>query len=279
MAEEKAAEPKIKFDARLEEGVRYFEQVLQLMPDDRTTLEFLAVAYDQLGEPEKGAGALVSLAKLLLKQGDLTAAAALLPRLEALADDEARILALRIGRLTSPEPELVPEAPPELSPEEQAADETRAAIAAEAELVEQLRSNGLVPEADATRLRDMVAASPADGRCFLVSVLSILEKENSELCERCLAFAADRYATPPVSIAAFEPDAELVGRFPPAVVRIRGAVPFAKLGDQALVALLNPADAELRGRLAAVMPCRFFLALPSAVEQWLARVFGEEDGP
>ena len=42
------AEPAPKFDARLEEGVRYFEQMLQLMPDDRTTLEFLVVAYEQL---------------------------------------------------------------------------------------------------------------------------------------------------------------------------------------------------------------------------------------
>ena len=33
-----------KFDARLKEGVAYFEQMLKVMPDDRTTLEFLAVA-------------------------------------------------------------------------------------------------------------------------------------------------------------------------------------------------------------------------------------------
>ena len=64
------AEPAPKFDARLEEGIKYFEQMLQLMPDDRVTLEFLAVAYDQLGEVEKGKKAVVSLANLLLKQGD-----------------------------------------------------------------------------------------------------------------------------------------------------------------------------------------------------------------
>ena len=38
-----ATEEKRKFDAKLEEGVAYFEQMLAMMPDDRTTLEFLAV--------------------------------------------------------------------------------------------------------------------------------------------------------------------------------------------------------------------------------------------
>ena len=28
----------VKFDARLAEGVAYFEQMLEIMPDDRTTL-------------------------------------------------------------------------------------------------------------------------------------------------------------------------------------------------------------------------------------------------
>ena len=64
------AEQVPKFDARLEEGVKYFEQMLQLMPDDRITLEFLVVAYEQLKEPEKGRAAVISLAKLLIKQGD-----------------------------------------------------------------------------------------------------------------------------------------------------------------------------------------------------------------
>ena len=47
------AETPPRFDARLKEGVAYFEEMLRVMPDDRTTLEFLSVAYPQLGETEK----------------------------------------------------------------------------------------------------------------------------------------------------------------------------------------------------------------------------------
>ena len=66
-----AEEP--KFDARLAEGVAYFEQMLQLMPEDRVTLEFLVVAYEQLGRHEDGQKALVSLTKILIKEHDTTA--------------------------------------------------------------------------------------------------------------------------------------------------------------------------------------------------------------
>ena len=268
------AEPTPKFDARLEEGVRYFEQMLQLMPDDRVTLEFLAVAYDQLGEREKGQRAVVSLANLLLKQGDFAAAEGLLPRLEAIGTDEAKILALRIRRLAAPGPELVPETPKALTPAELAAEETREAVDAEVALVELLWSNGIVvAEDDAKRLRDQIVATPPGGGPFLVSALAILEKENFELCEKCLAFLADRFSMPPVSISSFDRNPDLIGRFPAETLRIRGVVPFARIGDVALVALLNPADERLRERVSEVMKCRFYLAMPSAAEAWLAAAF------
>ncbi|MBO7684455.1 MAG: hypothetical protein J6T51_06995 [Kiritimatiellae bacterium] len=274
------AEQAPKFDARLEEGVRYFEQMLQLMPDDRTTLEFLVVAYDQLNEKKKGENAVVSLTKLLLKQGDFAAAEGLLPRLEAIDTDEAKILALRVRRLAAPGPELVPEAPKEFSAAELLEDEMREAVSAESLLVEFLWSNGVITgEEDAKRVRDQVVATPVGGRVFLVSALAILEKENYELCEKCMAFLADRFATPPVTIKAFERKADLVKRFPADLLRIHGAVPFAAIGDVALVALLNPADERLRARLLECGKCRFYLAMPSAAEEWLDAAFSGEPSP
>ena len=268
------SEPALKFDARLEEGVKYLEQMLEIMPDDRTTLEFLVVAYEQLKEPEKGRKAVVSLTRLLLKQGDFAAAEGLLPRLEAIDTDEAKILALKVRRLAAPAPELVPEKPRELTPEELAAEETREAIEAEVALVDLLRSNGVIPSDDeATRLRDQLYSTTVSGGVFLVSALSILEKENQEMCERCMAFLADRFSTPPVPISAFERKPDLIGRFSADLLRIHGAVPFAKIGEVALVALLNPADERLRGRLAGAVKCRFYLTLPSAAEAWLGAAF------
>ena len=108
----------VKFDARLAEGVAYFEQMLEIMPDDRTTLEFLVVAYDMLGQHEKGQKALVSLAELLVKEHDLEALKGLLPRLEASDYAPAKALFLKVSTLTAPTPDLTPERPKELTESE-----------------------------------------------------------------------------------------------------------------------------------------------------------------
>ena len=104
-----------KFDARLAEGVAYFEQMLQIMPEDRTTLEFLVVAYDQLGRHDDGQKALVSLAKILVKDRDIEALEGLLPRLEASDSAEARALSLKVRSMVAPAPDLTPESPRELT--------------------------------------------------------------------------------------------------------------------------------------------------------------------
>ena len=265
------ADPSPRLDARLAEGVKYFEQMLQLMPDDRTTLEFLAVAYEQLREKEKCDRTIVALAGLHVAHGDLDAAKGLLPRLEAIGSDEAKVLALRIRRLAAPVPKLVPEETRPPSREELAAEETRSAVDAEVALVDLLESAGLVSAAgDAGRLRAQLRATPAGGPPFLVSALAILEKENRELCEKCVAHLADAYSAPPVALSAFERKGSPADRYPVEMLRIRGVVPFAGIGDTDLVAVLNPADRRLLERLSGIGDCRFFTTMPSAAEAWLA---------
>ena len=71
-----------KFDPKLEEGIAYFEKMLELTPDDRVTLEFLCVAYGQIGKLEKQRRAFVTLAGVLLKEKDFEAADKLIEKLE-----------------------------------------------------------------------------------------------------------------------------------------------------------------------------------------------------
>ena len=264
-----------KFDARLEEGIAYFEEMLKIMPDDRTTLEFLVVAYDQLGDKEKSEKSLVSLANLLVKHDDLTAAEALLPRLEGAESSEAKVLALRIKRLVAPIPELTPEEPKPLTESEIAVEIAGNAIKAEVALVDLLKEGGVVSETDADAVKRQLQAMPTDGRIFLISALSVLEKENSELAEKCIAYLADKGGCPPVPLQAFEPNLELIRQFPAVELRLRGVIPFGKIGNQVLVAILNPLDERLCADLNRVAKCRFYLALPEAVEKRLAKLFEE----
>lgn len=265
-------------DPRLANGVAYFEQMLQLMPEDRETLEFLTVAYEQLGRKEDSQRTLVGLAKVLMKEKDLAALEALLPRLEACGTPEARALLLRVNLLVAPAPDLTPEAPKAMTEAERSSSVSRKAIKSEVALVELLSREGVLSYDEERALRASVEASPTDGRIFLISALQILEKENLPLGERCEAFLADRFGTPPIPLGAFDPPRDLVSKFPPIAMRVRGIVPFAVICGTALVAILNPADEKLRADLNEIMPCRFYLADPSAVESVLEKLF-PDGGP
>lgn len=251
------------FDAKLKEGVEYFEQMLRVMPDDRTTLEFLAVAYPQMGEVEKAEHVLAELARVLLKEGDIEHASALLERLEACESPEAKIMALRVKAASAPRPELVPESAPPVTAV------FASACAAEAALAEKLGE----PET-AANLR----ALPDNGSRMLVSALATLEKEKPEACEKALAALADEFGDLPVPLDAFEPDRKAATLIGEELVQIRGVIPFAKLGEVTLIAWLSPHDENLRNLISRVLSdkVRFYLAEPRLVEAALAKLFGDQ---
>ena len=256
------------FDAKLKEGVEYFEQMLKVMPDDRTTLEFLAVAYPQMGEPAKAEWALAELARVLLKEGDTEHAAALLPRLEACSDPKAKLMAIRIRATTEPRPELVPESEPESPPPGE--DLFSAARDSEVKLAEKLGEKDVVSQ---------LLALADNGRASLVSALYFLEREKSDAFEGTLAKLCDEYKEPPVPLEAFSPDRKLVMKLGEKLVKTRGVIPFATLGKLVLVAYLSPHDAELRKKVETLLgaKARFYLATPEAVEKVAEAVWPKEE--
>ena len=270
--------PPAKFDARLAEGVAYFEQMLEIMPDDRTTLEFLVVAYDMLGQHEKGQKALVSLTKLLVKEHDIEALKGLIPRLRDSDYEPAKALHLKVSMLTAPAPDLTPEQPKEFTESEKIAIAAQEALVAERALLKMLNEAHVIPDEDLGKLSNLLVAPAVEGRVFLISALHILKNENPGLYEKSVEYLADHFNAPPIPLAAFEPSPVFFKAYSETVLRLRGAVPFAKVGNSMLIAVLNPADTAFRAVLTAAGPCRLYLAEPSAIETALERAFGAPGG-
>ena len=264
----------VRFDARLAEGVAYFEQMLEIMPEDRTTLEFLVVAYEQLGQHEKSENTLLALTKLLIKEQDLEALQGLTPRLEASSSAAVQAMVLKVRTLTAPMPDLTPEAPKELTESEKTALCLQGAIKSELALADVLHKAGVLDDEAYRMVLEHLESTPMDGRVFLTSAVQVLEKENMTLSERAVEHLADACGTPPIPLASFDVNPSLVKAYPELMVRVRGVIPFAKLGTFTLVAVLNPLDEALKAEIAAVAPCRFYLADPAAVEQAIAKVYG-----
>ena len=280
------AEETPKFDPKLEEGIAYFEKMLQMMPEDRTTLEFLCVAYGQIGEPVKQRKALISLAGVLLKEKDLESADSIAERLAQYREPDAQAAVLRIraahGMGLGPaiaDPHPAAQGAPADQPSGGNPQTTALLIAikAEKELIQTLVLRKILDESTADEaLRRLAELSGMSG-CFLVSALSVLEKENSGFGEMAMAAVADEAGAPPIPLEAFGVTPELAQILPESIVRVRGVLPFAKLGGTLLVATLNPLDAALKRQVEGSVgcPCRFYLAHPRTMEELLDKLFAE----
>ena len=89
-------------DSKLAQGIAYFEQMLLVMPDDRQALEFLCVAYEQIGDTDKRRTALVALAGVLLKEGDIDSAERIGERLADYNTADVQEMLQKINRARHP---------------------------------------------------------------------------------------------------------------------------------------------------------------------------------
>ncbi len=286
-------------NSKLLEGIAYFEKMLKVMPGDRTTLEFLSVAYEQLGDVEKQRTALIQLAESLLREKDFDAAEAIGERLRGFPESDAQDMVRRIKSVRNPiqlkavvrpgaaarpvrvaggalgEHTLPARALPESGVS--LAQVVMSAVKAEAALIRDLYAKNVVDASAAEVVQRHLGGLPEPTRPFLVSALAILEKESGGLGEKAAVYMADAASAPPIPLQAFMPSAALVKQLPEEVVRVRGAVPFGRLGDTLLVAVLNPLDAEFHAEVERLVggPCRFFLADPHTTEDFLENFFAE----
>ena len=286
-------------NSKLLEGIAYFEKMLKVMPGDRTTLEFLSVAYEQLGDLEKQRTALIQLAEALLREKDYDAAEAIGGRLGGFAETDAQDMVRRIKSVRNPvqlkavvrpgagaRPARVMARPAgggalgeRALPKEglSLAQVVMSAVKAEAALIRDLYAKNVVDASAAEVVQRHLGGLPEATRPFIVSALAILEKESGGMGEKAAVYMADAASAPPIPLQAFMPSAAIVRQLPEEIVRVRGAVPFGRLGDTLLVAVLNPLDAEFHAEVErlAGCPCRFFLAEPHTTEDFLEKFFAE----
>ena len=287
-------------NSKLLEGIAYFEKMLKVMPGDRTTLEFLSVAYEQLGDVEKQRTSLIQLAEALLREKDYDAADAIGERLSGFSETDAQDMVRRIksvrnpvqlkavvrpGAAAQPRRAVVrPAGGGALGEHAQPGKEgislaqvVMSAVKAEAALIRDLYAKNVVDASAAEVVQRHLGGLPEATRPFLVSALAILEKESGGMGEKAAVYMADAASAPPIPLQAFMPSAALVKQLPEEIVRVRGAVPFGRLGDTLLVAVLNPLDTAFHAEVErlAGCPCRFFLADPHTTEDFLEKYFAE----
>jgi len=278
-------------DQKLVEAIAFFEQMLQTMPEDRTSLEFLSVAYEQTDQFEKHRDCLVRLADCLVREKDYEHAQSIAQRLSAFPEyGPARAAVERVAE--SVQSQILKETAALASgmggtekPTSAAGGVcrdagvevhalSRAASSAEMELVWYWKEHDFLPKELCMDILHVLTENQITDHPLLVSALALLDEQHSEYTEQVMEKMQQECGVPPIPLELFEIQPKAVEVLSPVFIHVRGALPFALLGDEVLIAVLNPLNKTLQEEIVtrAGKPCHFFFAHPHMWQEIVKKI-------
>jgi len=274
------------------EAIAFFEKMLQTMPEDRTSLEFLSVAYEQTGQTEKQRDCLIRLADCLLHEKDFDNAQSIALRLSAFTDYAPATAAVdRVAEQV--QQQLVEEAQKKKSeadvlktqaeslasgpfndPSLEIHSLSRAASAAEMELVWYWKEHDFLGKEMCMDILHILTEGRVSDQPLLVSAFALLDEQHPELTEKVMEQMQRASEMPPIPLELFDAQPAAVKLLSSVYIHVRGALPFAVFGGEVLVAVLNPLNKPFLDEVSARIgkPCHFFLAHPKVWQEVTQKV-------
>jgi len=266
-------------DSKLTEAIAFFEEMLQSMPKDRTALEFLVIAYEQTNQGDKRRDILVRLVDVLLMENNYKHAKAIAEHLKAFPDYMPAMLAIeRVAALseldtgpdTSSEEPIISQGSafsPAKSKTEWPTDVhsiSHAAASAEMDLVWYWHDHDYIPKELCMDIMTALTERPTSDTPLLISALAILDEHHPEYTDAVMEKMQCVNNIPVIPVHLFEPTPAALKALPHLFCYVKGVMPFALMGNELLVAILNPMNKELQQEIQdrSGRVCHFFLASP-----------------
>jgi len=277
-------------DQKMIEALGFFEDMLQTMPTDRTALEFLAVAYEQTKQAEKRRDILIRLVDVLLMESDFKNAKALVEHLKAFPDFMPAQLAIArvaaMSELDTPSQTEKAEGPQSEADEDSSLRLTielptdvhsisHTSASAEMDLVWYWHDHDFIPKELCMDVMNTLTDRPGTETPLLISALAILDESHPEYTDKLLEMMYNASSVPFIPLEFFETTAAAINALHPSFCRIRGVLPLALMGNELLVAILNPISKELKKETLdrAGRPCHFFMAHPKSWQALFDKAF------
>jgi len=256
-----------------EQVVETLEQILEVMPEDYFTLHTLYETFIKLEQPEKAFEYLARLADFATRSRNEEGVTFVLQQYEALEEPgpevEGRKIQLRTLRaeLAGGSLEQAPEGAGEVSA---AAQDIEAEMALawdlyqEEQLTQEEYSNVLH---DLTEMSSRAVGVP-------VTVLHVLHDRQFSRFERLMTHLCSKSGIPIISLSSYEENEDFNEALPLDFMARRGVLPFAGIGDDLLVAVLNPFDKKLvsKAEEAGGKRCHPYLVSPDEYDRRLAQI-------
>lgn len=258
--------------SQVRDAISAFEQILDAVPNDRLALQTLFEAYEDVGDTARALEYLVRLGNTIADDGDAAAAAPIIPKLRTLGreDAEAKKTLDRLDRLQPPDQKAAPVAAKKHEmPKRKMVD-----ITSELTLAWNLvKANEITQEDYANIVHDLSESSSKNVE-VPVSVLHVLHDRSFKGQDRILNWISADTKLPILSLGSFEMQKEAYSLLPLDLMMHRGAIVFDLMGPDALVAILNPYDSDLREEVkrTAGRNCHFFLVTAESYDAYLETI-------
>jgi len=264
-----ADETKKEEPEQLEQVVETLEQILEVMPEDYFTLHTLYETFIKLERPEQAFEYLARLANFTIRSQNEEGVNFVLQQYDALGDLGPEVEG-RKAQLRALQAELAGESTsvlPDVSVEAPTAQNLEAEMALAWDLFQEEQ---LTQEEYSTVLHDLTEMSSRAVN-VPITVLHVLHDQQFSRFERLMTHLCTKSGIPIIALSSYEENEEILEALPLEFLTQLGVLPFAAIGDDLLVAVLNPFDKTLvlKAEASAEKRCHPYLVSPEEYDRRL----------
>lgn len=261
------------------QAITAFEEILEVMPNDLFALEALHDAYLELGNTQNAYHYLKHLAELVKTEGDRETLTRVSDKLLFLSADhpEAQETANDLAR-QSENMETASNAKPDNSRGLKTEHDIQSSITQEISLAWDLYKDGRITKEDYSNITNDLTEMSSKEVTVPISVMHVLYDRSLGNTEKIVAYIATQSGTPLISLSNFELQSSATEKLPAPFLKKLGALPFDFVGEDLMVAILNPFNKELQDKVSerSEHQCHFFLVTAPDYDNALAKVLQNE---
>lgn len=240
-------------------AISAFEQILEAIPEDRTALETLYDAYDHIGDKSRSLEYVIQLSEVIIAEGDSEPLGWLYSEIERIGGEDSRVEAAH-RRIETTLQEMGLPSPADMAPAKRKAG-AKVNISSELSLAWNLMQAALLNQDEYSIVVEDLTENSTKPLNVPVTVQHVLNDRDMTNQDRVIEFLCQDSTLPLITLADFEIESSSYTLLTMNFLEHRGAIVFDMIGNEALVAILNPYNYELRDDIQAHLKrnCHFYL--------------------
>ena len=253
-------------------AISAFEQILEAIPEDRTALETLYEAYEHIGDKAQALEYIVRLSNVVVEEGDTEPIGWLYSEIERIGGSDPRVEATQ-KKMEELLVQMGLPSPADMAPQKRKAS-TKVNISSELSLAWNLMQAELLNQDEYSTIVEDLTENSTKAVDVPVTVQHVLNDRGMSNQDRVIEFLCQDSTLPLITIMDFDIDAPTYSLLSMDFLEQRGAIVFDVLANDAMVAILNPYNYELRDEVEKHLKrkCHFFLVKADDYDQKLTKI-------